>query len=134
MNKVTFDLDVGSIDGVVIGSSEKDCQSKCNLNNPVEGYSINLHEGEVSSLFTCFLSGYNGFQCFSGYLKINNDLFDLNSSTTISEIKSKLGKPTNEWSDGVESCLEYLRDGLFVEVVWNIENEEVLQYISVEKG
>ena len=134
MNKLILDLDVGSIDGFAIGSSENARRNVNSMNNPGKGYSINLHEGKVTSLFTCFLSGYNGFQCFTGSIKINNDLFEFNSSTTIDEINSRFGNPTNEWNDGIESCLEYSKAELFIEVVWSVENEVVLQYISAEKG
>lgn len=132
MNELILDLDSGSIGGFAIGSSEESSQNKGSLNNPTEGYSINLHEGTVSSLFVCYLSGYNGFQCFSGSIKINNDYFNFNSSTTVAEIKSKFGSPTNEWNDGVEKCLEYSTKSFFIEALWSVENGELLQYVSVE--
>ena len=88
MNKKIFDLDEGSIAGFFLGSLENSCPNTVILNNPAEGYAINTYEGKISSLFVCFLEGYNGFQCFSGLIKLNNCYFTVNSKTTIDEIKN----------------------------------------------
>ncbi|MCF2858419.1 hypothetical protein L1286_13100 [Pseudoalteromonas sp. SMS1] len=132
MNELTLNLNSGTLQGQTIGYDISISKELSSLESKQHGYSINVIDGKVLSLFICFRSGYRGFDSFKGVCKINLDTYKFNNLTTLDEFIALLGSPTEQWNDGVEQCAIFSINDREIEVIWNVDGEVSLDYLAIE--
>jgi hypothetical protein len=100
--------------------------------NKEDGYAINIYKECISSLFICLREGYENFSPFIGSVIAFGKEYYFDDHTTQEEILAAFGKPIESWNDGVEKGVDYSIGDHDVEVVWNVDGDQYLKYISIE--
>jgi len=133
MNEILFNIDKGSLSEHKLGD-----QAGTYCGNSDKGYAMNAYSDDLrlSNIIVYFRKGYGQFNVFNGAIIINGNKYYFDEHTTFEEITSAFGSPDNQWNDGVERCVEYNKKGVNrdfdIEIIWHINGEVTLDYISVE--
>lgn len=136
MKYLNFNIDRGSIANYIIGEPlEADLESIGPSEQAQKGFSIYEKNGLVAGITVFFRSGYLGHdnKSYEGNISFDGHDVDLSYKSTPENVVSILGPPNEQWNDGVEMCMIFLLGGKEIEVIWNVDKEKVLEYISVSK-
>ncbi len=133
MHKILFNIDKGSLSKHKLGD---EVGAYCG--NSDKGYAMNSYRDDLrlSNIVVYFRKGYGDFNVFNGSIMINGNEYHFDKHTTFEEITSAFGSSDNQWNDGVEMCVEYNKKGVNrdfdIEIIWHVDGEVTLDYISVE--
>ena len=132
MNELDLNLDDGILINYKIGTPIPSTFNNRNFTQLNNGFSINVDDNAIASLFVCFRTGYENFQEFRGTVTVNNEKYTIQSNTTYEEITKILGEPSDTWNDGVEQCATFVKSEIVIEVIWHVDVFQSLDYISIE--
>ncbi|MDQ7050597.1 MAG: hypothetical protein Q9M92_14125 [Enterobacterales bacterium] len=132
MNDLTLNIDDGTLLTYRVGAPIPAGFGRENYSMLEAGYSINIFEDSISSIFVCFREGYEDFKNFKGAVTVNKKKFNLNSNSSYDEVVAIFGEPKDTWNDGVEQCAEFEKNGINIEVIWHVDGVKTLDYISLE--
>lgn len=133
MSELSLNFDKATILDYKVGARKPEHFEGENFHNKEKGFAINTYRGLISSILICLKNGYEEFKQFQGTVIVFGAEYSFNDSTTQNEIESAFGVPDDFWNDGVEKCLEYNLGGFDIEAVWNVEGDEYLKYLSIER-
>lgn len=132
MKSIQFNIDNGSLGSYHVGSRPPTKLNNEHFHNYDDGYSIAIFENVISAILVCFRNGYRDFKKFKGDVVIQGNNYELGTNSSLEDIISIFGNPNVHWNDGVEECVEYQLDECEVEIIWHVDGEITLDYISIE--
>lgn len=129
---IKLDLSKGLLNSYRLGSSfkpEVEClnHQKCFK----EGFAVYSTSALISSILICFQEGYEGFSVFKGDVLFNEIMLNITIDRSLEYFNGIFGKPYEFWCDEVEQCAQYSINKYEIEIVWNIENQSRLTYLSI---
>ncbi|MFS1526056.1 hypothetical protein ACL7TT_18450 [Microbulbifer sp. 2304DJ12-6] len=128
-----LDVNDGSLLGYRVGSLAPVSLGGEHLQLFDDGYAINVIDGKISSIFTCYRDGYEGFRSFKGGVSLDGRVLHFDNDTDFEKVIQVFGDPVEQWNDGVEMCAEFKVNDVRVEVIWNVDGRQSLDYISLER-
>lgn len=96
-----------------------------------EGFAVYSTSGIISSILICLQDGYEGFSVFKGQVLFNDIVLDMTSDNNLGYFNGFFGKPYELWCDEVEQCTQYFIGKFQIEIIWNVENQSALTYLSI---
>lgn len=124
-------LDDASFKGNRVGEKISCSIDRSELISLDHGYAIHTLKGVVTSIFICFLDGYEGYRHYQGEILFENQSVNLDQHTTPSEVDVLIGDNFESWDDGVEKSNEYMINGKVLVVIWDSISGK-LKHLSVE--